>query len=472
MENSQMSKISVLLVFPPDRWGNIERFCQPLGILTIASVLKNEGIDVSVIDLSAEGYSPQKMIQIITEGDFSHIGVTVITPFRQVAYSILQIAKKVNKNITTLVGGPHVTYIKEKIFLESTFIDIAVAGEVEHKIVEILKNPTKKFYDLGYIQDIDSIPIPDRSFVRHIEYNRMANIWIGDSASMKWVRGCSWRKCRFCSRSVLTMAHRQRSPEKIIEEIAIIQNELKYKSIIVNDDSLKVNSKHTKEILSLKIKEGLDIPFWSLARADHIDREGARLMRRAGAVGLLVGLESVVPRMIDMYQKISGDPQKWPQTLTKAFDLADEFQLIIIATFIVGGPYETAKEIQDTINFSRQSKLDISQPFPFLYLVGSDFWNQATQNGQINPDQYYTYNDKRFGTTDFSTKEIFDLALQAEYLINSPLVNPKRYIQLIRKLVKQQNWSLIGQNLIRLPLIIKDLWGQHPYEMVPDELHG
>jgi len=466
-----MSEESVLLVFPPEKWGNIERFCQPLGLLTLGTVIKREGIEVIVVDLSAEGWSPSKMAKFIAEKEFTHVGVTVITPFRKIAYSILQIAKKINPNIITLAGGPHVTYVKEKIFLECSVIDIAVAGEAEEKIVEIIRKPTKKFYDLGYIKDIDTIPFPDRSFVRHIEYNQMTNIWIGDSASMKWVRGCPWRKCRFCSRSVLTMAHRKRSPEKIVEEMAIIQNELKYKNIIVIDDSLRVNSKHTKEVLRLKIKEGLDIPFWSLARADHIDEEGAYLMRRAGATGLLIGVESVVPRMIDMYQKISGDPRKWPQKLNQAFELAEKYHLIVIGTFIIGAPYERAQEIQTTFNFCRSAKLDIVQPFPFLYLIGSDFWQQAIQTGAIKPNQYYTYNDKSFGTTEFTTEEIFDLALEAESLINSPILNPKRYFRLVRKLVKQKNWSLIKQNIIRLPLIIRDVWKQHTYEMVPDEFH-
>lgn len=467
-----MSKESVLLVFPPEKWGNIERFCQPLGLLTLGTILKNEGIEVSVIDLSAEGWSPSRMAKFIEEKEFTHVGVTVITPFRKVAYSILQIAKKINFNIITLAGGPHVTYVKEGIFKESSFIDIAVAGEAEEKIVEIIRQPTKNFYDLGYIKDIDSIPFPDRSFVKHIEYNQMTNIWIGDSASMKWVRGCPWRKCRFCSRSVLTMAHRKRNPEKIVEEMAIIQNELKYKNIIVIDDSLRVNSKHTKEVLRLKIREGIDIPFWSLARADHMDEEGAYLMRRGGAAGLLIGVESVVPRMIDMYQKISGDPYKWRQKLDYAFELAEKYHLIIIGTFIVGAPYERAREIQATFNYCRSAKLDIAQPFPFLYLVGSDFWQQAIEKGSIEPNQYYTYNDKKFGTTEFTTDEIFNLALEAESLINSPILNPKRYLRLVRKLVKQKNWSLITQNMIRLPLIIKDVWKQHTYEMVPDELHG
>ncbi|MCK4384605.1 MAG: hypothetical protein KAW66_15005, partial [Candidatus Lokiarchaeota archaeon] len=53
-----------------------------------------------------------------------------------------------------------------------------MAGEAELNIVDIIRKPTKKFYDLNYIEDIHSLPIPDRSFIRHIKYNRLQNIWL------------------------------------------------------------------------------------------------------------------------------------------------------------------------------------------------------------------------------------------------------------------------------------------------------
>ena len=466
-----MSEESVLLIFPSSAWGEIERFCQPLGILWLASMLKQEGIDVTAVDLSAEGWYPRKLAQFISQGNFTHVGATILTPFRHVPYFIFQLAKKINPEITTIAGGPHVTYVNEGVFSECSAIDMAVSGEAELKIAEIVRSPSKKFYDLGYVKDVDSIPIPDRSFVRHIKYDRMASLWIGDSASMKWVRGCPWRKCRFCSRSVLTRAHRPRSPEKIIEEIAILQNELKYKNIIIADDSLKINSKYTKKILRMKIKEGLDIPFWSLARVDHIDEEGARLMRRAGAAGIQFGLESVVPRMIDMYRKTNKDPKHWRQILDKAFDLSDKYQMIAIASFIIGGPSETPDEVWATLRYCRSSKLDVAQPFPFLYLIGTEFWSEAVEKGQINPNQLYTYNDKAYGTTEYTTDELFDLAVKANNFINSPLLNPGRTFRIIRKIIKQGNIQLLGQNVLRLPKILTMLREQ-TYETVPEELHA
>jgi radical SAM superfamily enzyme YgiQ (UPF0313 family) len=450
-----MAEEKVLLIFPPSNWGYIDRFAQPLGILMLATVLKQEGIEVTVLDLSAEGWLPEKLARFITNGSFTHLGVTVLTRNRKIAFSILQTVKGINPNITTLVGGPHVTLIKEKIFSECSFIDIAVAGEAELKIGEIIRKPTKKFYDLNYIEDINSLPIPDRSFIRHIEYNQITNIWIGDSASMKWTRGCPWRRCRFCSRPALDISHRRRDPEDIIKEIDIIQNDLKYKNILVLDDSLQINSKYIKEILRLKIKRCLDIPFWVYTRADHIDEEGARLMRRAGAVGFQIGLESVVPRMVEIYRKY-GDPHRWRRTLDRVFDLADKYQLVVIASFIVGGPSETAKEIKATVDYCRKAKIEVVKISPFHFTYGSDLWREAIQKGQLKLGQYHVFNDKKYGTTEFSTEEIFKLVLQAIHLTFSPILNPRRYMRFAKKLIRQKS-HLISGNLVRLPLLIKNL---------------
>ncbi len=464
-----MTDESILLIFPPNQWGYVDRFCQPLGILTLASVLRDAGIKVIALDLGAEGWSKEKFIDYVANGNFTQIGVTVTTPFRKFAYSILSIAKKINPEIKTLVGGPHISFVGEKVFQESPDIDVAVSGEAELDIEEIIRNPTKKFYELGVVEDLDRIPFPDRSFVRHIKYNKFCGIWVGDSASMKWVRGCSWRKCTFCSRSQLTMTHRRRSPEKIIEEISIIQNELKYKNLFVVDDSLQMKSNYIKNILRMKIKENLDIPFWALARADNLDKETFELLRKANCRGLEIGIESSVPRIIEMYKKTNLDPEAWKQKITENFEYANKNNIFIIGTFIVGGPNETKQEIQQTIDFSKNSKADVAQAFPFLYLIGSKLWEEAVSEGKIRPTQMYTYNDKSFSTTEFTSKEILDLTMKAEHQINSPLKNPIRYIRIVRKFIKQRSWSMIGNNLIRIPLIARNFLFKHPYEMIPED---
>ncbi len=451
-----MSKEKVLFIFPPSSWGIKDSFAQPLGILWLATILKQEGIDVNVLDLSAEGWYPKELASYIRNGSFTHVGVTILTRLRKISYYILNMVKIINPTIITLAGGPHVTHMKESIFSECNTIDIAVAGEAELEIVNIIRNPTKKFYDLNYINNIKSLPIPDRSFIRHVKYNRLQNLWIGDSASMKWDRGCPWRRCRFCSRPPLDMVYRRRDPEDIIKEITIIQDELKYKNLIIMDDDLQIKSKFTKKVLRLKIKEGLDIPFWVLSRADHIDEEGVRLMRNAGGTGFIIGLESVVPRIINMYRKIGGDPSRWRQKLDQVFELADKYNLIVIASFIIGAPSETAKEIQITIDYCRTAKMDVVTVNPFRFAFRSDFWREAIQKGQLSPNQYDTFNDKSYGTTEFSAPELFKLAIETQHLISSPILNPSRYLRIGRKLFKQRN-PLLYRNIMRIPILLKNL---------------
>ncbi|MHA1198376.1 MAG: B12-binding domain-containing radical SAM protein [Candidatus Heimdallarchaeaceae archaeon] len=467
-----MLEKSVLLVFPPSDWGQTERFCQPLGILTLGAILNDAGIKVNVLDISAEGWSKKRLTEYLEENSFSHIGISVLTLNRSVAYEIFEIAKTIAPEIICIAGGPHVTFINEDIFEECAYIDIAVSGEAESKIVEIIENPTSKFYDLGVAKELDKLPFPERKFVRHIKYNKMSGMWVGDSASMKWIRGCSWRKCTFCSRSEITMIHRRRSPESIIEEIEVIQKKLKYKNIFVVDDSLKIDSECTKEILRLKIKKGLDIPFWALARADHIDEEGAALLNQANCRGLLLGVESIVPRMIDKYQKIDIKPENWQKILTEAFGILNRNNVFAIGTFIVGGPTETKEEILATTNFLKKSKIDVAEAFPFQYVIGSVLWDNAVKDGSISKEQFCSYNDSKFGTSNLTTKEIFKLAKKTENIINSPFRNPKRYVRIARKFIKNKQWDMMTANLLRLPVLIKNFLFQHPYEVIPEDLHG
>ncbi|MFX0074547.1 MAG: hypothetical protein ACFE96_03840, partial [Candidatus Hermodarchaeota archaeon] len=134
---------------------------------------------------------------------------------------------------------------------------------------------------------------------------------------------------------------------------------------------------------------------------------------------------------------------------------ADKYQLIVIASFIVGGPSETAKEIQTTVDYCRTAKLDIGRPFPFVFAYGSDLRQEAIQKGQLNLSQYEPVNDKSYGTTEFSAEEIFKLCFEAIQLINSPILNPRRYLRLFRKLGKQRN-PMVIRNLARLPLFFKN----------------
>lgn len=466
-----MSSESVLLIFPPNEWGRKERFLQPLGVLILGTELRDVGIKTNVLDLSAEGWSLQKLKRFLTKGNFTYLGITVNSPFRQIAYSILREAKELNPNIITLVGGSHPSFVGEKILEECDYIDIAIAGEAEQQIAEIIQNYKPGFYQLGVVEHLDKSPIPDRSFIRHIKYNSLSGFWIDDSATIIWTRGCPWGKCTFCAHN-LSMEYRKHSAERIIEEIGIIQNELNYKSLNIADNCTAFNSKYVKDILKRKIKEGLDIPFFAVSRADLIDEESIKLLREANCISLELGIESASCRLLDLYNKSNQKPTQWLKMLEKKIEMLDKNHILSIGTLIVGGPLETIEEMELTTSYCKNSKIDLVIAFPFRYLVGSQLWGDAIKNGIINENQYYTFNDKKFSTTEFTTEEIFQFAKKVENQINSPFRNPSRWKRIFRKIIKQKKWQMLFNNIIALPNILYKGLLNKPFEIMPEEKHN
>ena len=67
------------------------------------------------------------------------------------------------------------------------------------------------------------------------------------------------------------------------------------------------------------------------------------------------------------------------------------------------------------------------------------------QKGQLKLGQYDIFNDKKYGTTEFSSEEIFKFVLEAIHLTFSPILNPRRYLRFARKLIKQKSPLVPGK---------------------------
>ena len=105
-------------------------------------------------------------------------------------------------------------------------------------------------------------------------------------------------------------------------------------------------------------------------------------------------------------------------------------------------------------------------------MVGSRLWREAIEEERISENQYFSYNDKRFDSTEFSTEEIFQMARSVEKQVNSPFKNLARWGRIYRKMMKQRNWSFILNNVLGLPKIILKAVFNPPFELRPEEIHS
>ncbi|MCK5123744.1 MAG: cobalamin-dependent protein, partial [Dehalococcoidia bacterium] len=111
----------------------------PLSLSYLASVLKQEGIEVRILDFLVTQYNPKKLRRELEEYGPQLVGATCVTLNYPIARRMLKVCKDFDPHIFTVIGGPHVTFALEETLLRSPCIDAIVIGEGERTLVELAR---------------------------------------------------------------------------------------------------------------------------------------------------------------------------------------------------------------------------------------------------------------------------------------------------------------------------------------------
>ena len=377
----------------------------PLGTLYIATFLKNEGVEVSVLDQAAQGFSVKDTVDWVRREDPDILGFSTLSSSGRTAAIIAREVKKENPNVTTVFGNYHATFNPEKILKTYPFVDIAVRGEGEHTSLELVKCLKKKGNlkkvlgitfrkkkqtvstpDRPLIKKIDSLPFPDRELL-DVEYHSTivgANIAPKKFTSIISSRGCVYR-CRFCGcRKFAKNIWRPRSVENIFEELRLLVSD-GYRQFLFVDDNFALNQKRAIKLCREIRREKMDIEWICDSRVDHCSYDMLRETVRAGCIMVYFGIESANQRVLDYYNK-----QATPKQAEVAVKNARKAGVdVVVGSFIVGAPNETRQEIQNTLKFAQRLDLDVPQFNILGAFPGTDLWDELTMKGVINADQYW-----------------------------------------------------------------------------------
>jgi len=152
---------------------------QPLGIMYIASVLKQEGHDVHILDMKVEGLDVREAAKRIEALRPDVLGITAMTYESVCMKQLAEEAKRLVPEMTIVVGGAHASNLPEQTLHECPSIDFVCIGEGEFMMAELLElmesgEDVSKVRGLAYradgrivrtesrnfIEDIDEIPFP------------------------------------------------------------------------------------------------------------------------------------------------------------------------------------------------------------------------------------------------------------------------------------------------------------------------
>ena len=135
--------MKVTLVNPAMNLKKLGRFAgllEPMpciGLAYIAGALEAHGVDVSVIDMFAEGFSAEDVLQGIKEYDPDVVGMTVLTPSEPVCAMMTNMIRAVLPKVKIVWGAVHADVFASDIVMEGK-ADFVVHHDGEATICELM----------------------------------------------------------------------------------------------------------------------------------------------------------------------------------------------------------------------------------------------------------------------------------------------------------------------------------------------
>ena len=377
----------------------------PLGILYLGAVLQERGMEVSVLDQPAKGFTIEETVNWVEKEDPDILGFSTFASSGRTAALISKKVKEKNPNVITVFGNYYATFNSERVLRKYPSVDIIVRGEGENTAIELVsclrnKDSLKKVRGITFkngenivstpdqplIKDLDSLPFPDRELIDD-EYHSIiagANVAPKKFTSMVSSRGCVY-KCRFCSCQRFARGMwRSRSVQSTLDELHFLASE-GYEQFIFIDDSFTLNQKRVIKLCREMRKEKIDLEWICEGRVDNCSYEMLREIARAGCRILYFGIESANQRLLNYYNK-----QTTPQQSKTAVKTARKAGIdAVVGSFIVGAPDETKEEIQNTIEFAKQIPIDFPQFNILGVYPGTDIWNEFEAKGLLKGGEYW-----------------------------------------------------------------------------------
>jgi len=285
----------------------------PLAVASLASVLRREGYVVSIYHQDVYHYSEEHLTNYLNKHKFDVVGVSIIAGYYEYR-KLLKISDAINKSLNrpVYVIGGHGPSPEPEYFLLKTRADVAVLGEGEETMIELLtalvNNRTlKNIRGIAYregeqvavnerrplIDDIDSIPFPAYDLFPIVHYRLLRAPLVERTKfllPMMSGRGCTF-ECTFCYR--LDPGFRPRSNESILDEIKLLKKNYDITYIMFGDDLLMSSPARTISLCEDFIRSRLNIKWNCNGRLNYAKPEVLQLMKKAGCVFINYGIESV-----------------------------------------------------------------------------------------------------------------------------------------------------------------------------------
>ena len=149
--------MNVVLINPPTSfdqvYGNwdlsaLDTYCPPLGLLYLASYIREHGHEVHVVDVPALKWSLEDTLDFVLPFKPDVVGLSAMTTNVLNANDIAEGLKSNGLAAPIVIGGPHFTATPVETLERFSAIDYGVVGEGEITLIELIyRLLTNQHYD-------------------------------------------------------------------------------------------------------------------------------------------------------------------------------------------------------------------------------------------------------------------------------------------------------------------------------------
>ncbi len=323
-------------------------YIDPMGIMLLSSLAKERGHTTDLTVLS-EGNFEDK----IRASRPDIVAFSAKTGEHKYYIAANDVVKSIDKNIRTVIGGPHATFFPD-IIIKHPFdalcigegddawgelLDAFDKGEDPSKIPNII---TRDSFTEDVRQKIrprrrslDDLPFLDRELVySHTRLGRfpMRSFMIG--------RGCPY-KCTYCFNHKYNMLYKGKGPlhsrmsvDRIIAELKVLKNNYPTQFIKFYDDIFVFTDDDWLAEFSEKFPREIGLPFHCLMRANLLTEPILLKLKKAGLSSISMSIESGNDRVRNDILKRNMSKQ----TLIDAFTLCNKHNIPTFSNTIYAIP--------------------------------------------------------------------------------------------------------------------------------------
>lgn len=385
----------------------------PIGLGYVTTAMKNGGWEFELLDIDVLRLSDDQIHKHLTSKKYDVICMgCMVTGYKYIKHWT-NVVKSYNPGCRIIVGNSVATSIPN-LLLQNTKVDIAVMGEGDEVILELLdaisnnqplhnilgiyfKDTNDNIVNTGFrplIKNISALPYIDFDIFDADEYinasrHTLRDIDVGGvprALPISTARGCI-SNCTFCYHVFKAKKYRYRTPESIADELKKITEKYNLNYVHFWDELTFFSKKQTDALAQAIIDSGVKVSWMARCRANLFDAdedvEIIKKMKEAGCQRVQYSLESADEEILKAMNK-----RITPEQFTKQTALFNKAGVQPITSLVLGYPQETPETIKKGIDCCIENGIYPSTGY-LLPQPGSYMYTYAVEHGFIQDEEEY-----------------------------------------------------------------------------------